>query len=62
MLKAALLAIESDKRHQELDEKLLLYDNKLKSVISLEAYKIFMEYESLSIEQEHNSILVALKL
>lgn len=46
--------IANDKTHKDYNAKLIKLDNLLKGSISPEAYKIFMEYESISIQQETN--------
>jgi hypothetical protein len=42
--------------HKELNEKLIELDKSLRNIVSPEAYKIFLEYESISIQQENNLI------
>jgi hypothetical protein len=52
----------NDDTHKELNKKLIKLDKSLKSIMSPEAYKIFMEYESISIRQENNLIRIAMLL
>ena len=53
--------LEKDKKHMSCNERLTELDKKLKSMVSPEAYKVFMEYEAVCADQEHNSINLALK-
>lgn len=43
-----------DEEHRVLDSKLVRLDEQIHNTVSKEAYKLFLEYENLSIQQENN--------
>jgi hypothetical protein len=46
----------NDKIHTELNKRLITLDKQIKTIVSREAYLLFMEYESMSVQQENNLI------